>query len=250
MSPNKRSYALLLFSAIGIVIISLLSSHIVPLYDGVGFPDKPYRYVNPPSSAQKSSLSPSPAETVATITQGTNQADFSLASREQGPQVSFYIYQKSLITDPSIKTVGFKATPMAPDNNKPKNGQIAGNFYRFGAINPKSTIGFAPNENMAGYVDLRLPQGFSTTATVIYRSDAKSKWDKVDTKRVGNDIYEAHIRGFGDYALVPSKDAATDKPDSTFFIIYILAIIVVILSVILFALRHQHKKSKLRKKDK
>jgi hypothetical protein len=71
MNPQKKNYALLLLSAVGIVVISLLSSHIVPLYDGVGFPDEPYRYVNPPVTSKKT-LPPSPAETVATISHGTN----------------------------------------------------------------------------------------------------------------------------------------------------------------------------------
>jgi hypothetical protein len=124
MSAHKKNYVLLLASAVGIVVISLFSSRIVPLYDGVGFPDEPYRYVKPPTSTSKTTLPPSPAETVIAISQGTNQVDFNLVSREQGPQASFYIYHKALKVSPPVNAASFKATPMAPDNNKPKIGPM------------------------------------------------------------------------------------------------------------------------------
>jgi hypothetical protein len=199
MNPQKKNYALLLLSAVGIVVISLLSSHIVPLYDGVGFPDEPYRYVNPPVTSKKT-LPPSPAETVATISHGTNLDYLSLASREQGPQSSFYVYHKVLKVNPGLKTISLKAIPMAPDSNKPSAGQIAGNFYRFTVTEPKTEVTFSSSKGLIGYVDLRLPQSFPVGATIVYRNNSSSKWHRIKQIRF-HLFYFVYFGGRSSYTI-------------------------------------------------
>jgi hypothetical protein len=244
MSLAKRHWILLLVPAALIVGISLFSNHIVPLYDGVGFPDEPYRYVNPPTAAKKT-LPPSPAETNVVLSHSTNPNDFSFASREQGPQVNIYVYRLSLQSSAAVPKITFKAEPKDPGNTKTPKGKIAGNYYRFGAIGEGGTASFKTTEGI-GYLYLRLPQRFPAGASVIYRTSAKDKWQPLTTQRTGNDIYEAKLKGFGDYALVQSKDSSS-KPSLPFFVIYVLLFMLALLVAALLFVRFRLHKPKHRK---
>jgi hypothetical protein len=237
-----KKYWLLSTSVAGILIISFFSTHIVPLYDGVGFPDEPYRYVKAPKDAKNNSaLSPSPASTAVAISGGTNQSDVSLASREQGPQVSIYVYTQALKASSQTAKAALSATPsVSSDMNTPK-GPVAGNVYSFGyQINSGSLAIKQNNKEIRGYVDLRLPQNAGANAVMLYRSSASTAWRTLETLKVGNDIYQAPVDAFGDYALVPAKPAGSAYK-LKLIIICILTVAVLTLSGLLVVLRRKDK---------
>jgi hypothetical protein len=248
MNINKRNFALLLCSGLGIVLISLFSSHIVPLYDGVGFPDEPYRYVN--SSSQ--TLSPSPASAIANIDQGTNADDFNMVSREQGPQISIYIFQHSLKGPASPAKIPIEASPQDAATTKTPIGKIVGNFYRFTEVGGNK-LSFSKTLKRPGYIDLRLPQDIPQGADIMYRSQPTSSWQKVATTRVGSDVYEANLVGFGDYGLVHTNNIKTGndsgQPQSKRIVILIgLAIFFAITTTILVFIRLKLARPKNKKK--
>lgn len=242
-----KQHKLFAVSAAGIILVSLGSAHIVPLYDGVGFPDEPYRYVKAPVGTQNASLPPSPAQLSVRLANGTNQTDFTLASKEQGPQVSTYIYSLALSSGNNATKVLIKLEPKAPDTIKPKIGTIAGNIYSFSAAADQGNVTLKSTAHESrGYVDIRSPQKDGANAAMVYRRSANSGWQKIDTTKVGNDVYEANVQGFGDYALVPVKTTSSSR-DYKIPALIIMAGLVIILSAVLLALRRQNKKSKKHK---
>jgi|GEM_PF-1802989 len=241
-----KKYFLFFVSVTGIVLVSFFSSKIVPLYDGVGFPDEPYRYVKTPAGVQNANLPPSPAQTYVSLTNGTNQSDFTLATKEQGPQASIYVYSLALSSQSAAQAI-VKLEPKAPDTNKPKIGAIAGNIYNLSAAPDKGNVAFKSTAHESrGYVDLRLPQNAGVNAVMMYRSGTNQAWRNLGTTKVGNDIYEANIEGVGDYALVPAKVASANH-DYKILALVIMGVLVIVLAVILALLRQQDKKSKKHK---
>jgi hypothetical protein len=239
---------LLLVSAISIVVVALLSSRIVPIYDGVGFPDEPYRYVKPPASS-KATLPADTAAITIRLQDNTNPSDFGLASKEQGPQVNLYIYRLILSTEsPGTKAI-IRATPKDPANSKTSKGKVVGNIYELSAVSNGGTVSFKPKLNI-GFIDLRLPQGETANATMVFRPKPDKKWQILNTSQVGRDVYEASIVGFGDYALVPGSASSGSSAHSPAFIFLILITIIIALAIILAILRARDKKSKKRKASK
>jgi hypothetical protein len=236
-----KKHPLLLVSMLVIVGINIFSSHIVPIYDGVGFPDEPYRYVTPPAGQKNSALSPSPAQVSVSLSNGTNQSDIGLASKEQGPQVNIYIYRLALKGISASTKANIEAAPKSSSNLKTPVGNIAGNIYNLSAKANIGSLLFNPAKNK-GYIDLRLPQDIIPPATMVYRENDTSKWKSLDTQRVGSDVYESSIVGLGDYALVPTraKSANTQKTKGT--IIIVLFIVLVILVAALLVVRKKNKK--------
>jgi hypothetical protein len=243
-----KKHTLLLASMLSIVVISLFSSKIVPIYDGVGFPDEPYRYSKPPASQKKATLPPSPAEVSVDIKNNTNQSDVGLASKEQGPQVNIYVYRLALNAKSSSDKISLKAQPIAPESIKTSKGNIAGNAYHLSAVSNNGAVIF--NSGKKGYIDLRVPQGFYAPVKMVYRTKSNETWQPIETSRVGNDIYEASIVGFGDYALVPPTVKNTSGTHSPLFIIGILIALLIILITVLLIFGRRHNKTHKHKKLK
>src|SRR5581483_6600436 len=78
--------------------------HGVPLYDGIGFPDEPYRYVDPPAGSKAT-----PAPTLATAStdaaNGSNPHAFYANSAEVGPQIAIFLGPNAVVAPPSVSTI-------------------------------------------------------------------------------------------------------------------------------------------------
>ena len=62
----------------------------VPVYDGVGAPDEPYRYVSAPAGV-KSTPAPTSAAASTPVSAGASTNGLSLTSAETGPQVALFL---------------------------------------------------------------------------------------------------------------------------------------------------------------
>jgi hypothetical protein len=182
----------------------LASSATVPLYDGVGFPDQPYRYVSPPAGA-KHGPAAKPAQGTAPVVGAKNGEELSVQSDEQGPQILLDLQPNSVTAPASAKTVILTATPQAP-SAQPADGQIDGNVYRIAVTSDAGPAQFAA---IAGDAVLYLRAASLKPAPPVmeFRAVGSTTWTPQHTVHSGNDVFAISFKGAGDYALVHQRGA-------------------------------------------
>lgn len=186
---------------LGVVAVALVMAvrvpHSPPLYDGVGFPDEPYRWVEPPVGAPKTPAV-TPATTHAAITGGASAAVRAF-SAEQGPQIAFAIPEGGLKPPAGAHTVTLDAVAVAPPPIKPSDGTLVSNVYSLTAkADSAGTVGLSTGTTVV--VNLRADK--STQQGVVLETFTGNSWSQVATGQVGTDIYAAELGGFGRFALV------------------------------------------------
>jgi hypothetical protein len=188
--------------ALALVLVSLgwlASPSAVPVYDGVGNPDEPYRLVGG-----------TPAPGVATITVRAGDG-LELKSNEQGPQVLLDLGEGAL--QGSSRSVTLTAAPVTPDG-APTRGTFDGNAYRFTA----SGDGHLVAERAQGFLFLRAAVMTKPDPVIEFRSSPSAAWQEVRTARVGRDILSTPFRALGDYAVVRppgAKPTASISPSTS-----------------------------------
>ena len=175
----------------------LVTPHAVPVYDGVGMPDEPYRYVNAPHGAAVTAK-PTGAQDDVAVVDGVTASNGNLASAESGPQVTAYLPQGGLAA--SAGTVTIKVAPQAP-SEQPSDGRIDGNVYRLSITDPAGPVTFTAKA-MDAAVYLRATTAAQPGPVVEYRTGPGHPWHQVSTSRVGNDVYAGSLPTTGEYALV------------------------------------------------
>jgi len=204
---SKPKIKLILVAALAVISAAVVNGKAVPIYDGIGNPDEPYRYVQAPNLKAAQTSPPTEAAGLYNTSDLTNINRIYAASNEIGPQVAINLGQNSFILPPNAKTVDIKVEPLAPIV-QPKDGTIAGNVYRLTITSDAGAVKFSPaSSNDYRYIDLRLPQGSPANPVIEYRPQDGS-WLRLDTGQVGNDIYEAPIEGQGDFAMVIPKSVS------------------------------------------
>jgi len=200
---------LLALAGLAVILASISGGKAIPIYDGVGFPDEPYRYVKPPVSQKQATAAPTQALATVNASEIINNVNgVYVTSSESGPKVAITLGQNSLIMPRNAKTINIQAAPLAPPA-QPSDGTVAGNFYKLTITSDAGPVKFAPpSSSNYKYIDMRLPQGYPANPVMEYM-DSSGSWHKLDTSRVGNDIYEAQLNDFGDYALVIPKQASS-----------------------------------------
>jgi len=78
-----------------VVGLALIASAHAPLYDGVGFPDEPYRYLRSPAG-QARTAPPATAHGELKFADGVNTEKGDFATSELGPQFKLYVPAKSI----------------------------------------------------------------------------------------------------------------------------------------------------------
>lgn len=184
----------------------VLAPAAVPIYDGIGNPDQPYRYVNPPAGYQKTPAATS-AHAVVRVSGGVSQNGYA-NSQEVGPQVSVYFPTGALRAPSGAATIAVGATPQAPAPPLPKDGQIVGNVYRITATAGGKTADVVGTGHAAPTLQMRAPNG---KLTPVFEHRTSSGWQQVHTARIGFDIYQTALPALGDWALVQAKDAGSSS---------------------------------------
>lgn len=195
----------LLASFAALLVAWLLAPAVVPIYDGVSFPDEPYRYVQSPDG--KPTKPPTTAKaTVQVNAQGLSAAAYS-NSAEQGPQIVLYVPAGSLKAPAGATSIQVSETPLAPSAPLPADGTIVTNVYRVAAsttAGPVQIVG--KSENQLPTLQMRAPSAKQPGPVFEHRT-GNGSWQRADTLRVGQDIYQASAPQFGDWALVQLKSA-------------------------------------------
>lgn len=181
----KRLAAALLLVALG----RLASPTAVPVYDGVGTPDEPYRYVGTTNA-------PAPSVSATASVSGGVSGSLQLKSAETGPQVLVDLGGGAFAA-PS-RTVTLTAVPLAGDGEKVPQGTIDGNVYRI-TVSPGARLLV---EQAQGFLFLRAAVMTRPDPVVVHRPTPAAPWQQVKTVRAGRDILSTPFRSVGDYAVV------------------------------------------------
>jgi hypothetical protein len=191
MKQLRPAWWFALAGALGLAGL-LVAPRVMPLYDGIGFPDQPYQYAGPAAGGSR----PAPVST--TVPASQLHTGVTLASIETGPQIKAVFGPGAITLPGSAAEVVLSATPTAPTRSSGP-GKLVGNVY---AVQGTSHPG--PPEIKAGFANiyLRLPQqvSFSSPPVVVYRPSGAA-WQVLSTTQTGADIYAADFKGWGDYAL-------------------------------------------------
>ena len=187
---------------------ALVAPAAVPLYDGVGFPDEPYRWV--PKRGD------TPAATAATVRlkvkDGLNAGGLLANSKELGPQVSVYAPPQAFqLPSPSASDdITLTAQPMPLSTPAPP-GQAVSNVYELTLTSPAGPVTVRSNAQEPG-ITLRAVDTKEPLPVMYFRASPDQRWQRLETRQVGRDIFNAAAPGPGDYVL--SRAAAAARTDS------------------------------------
>lgn len=188
---RRRLLAAFLLVAIG----RLLSPTAVPVYDGIGAPDEPYRYVAAPAGTKKTAA-PTSARATSPVVGGVSTNGMSLTTAESGPQFSLFLPPRAVAT--GGPTLVVEATPLAP-TDQPVGARIDGNVYAV-TMTGQGAVSLTPQAALATLY-LRATSPRQPPPTMEHRAAVGRPWQPLDTARGGQDVYVSDFRGPGQYAL-------------------------------------------------
>jgi hypothetical protein len=169
-----------------------------PLYDGVNYPDEPYRFVTPPKGAP-TTKPPTSATATATVT-GGRAGQITLATKENAPQLSIDLPAGAAIVPSGTAGLTLTAQPIA-DIPVPQGKYLWSDVYDVratqGSVTRITDASGQPTITLRA-VNAQRPE------PVIARYDGTA-WSMLPTLPVGNDIYSAQFPGLGKYAVLGSK---------------------------------------------
>ena len=198
-------------AALAIVTIGLLATdQPVPINDGLGFPDQPYRLIGNGARGE-----PSIATGTAHVGADGRTEALSARSDESGPQVVLELGAGAYRGAPG-STVKLTATPV-PNTDPPSGGTVDSNTYR---VETNSTAGTPTQTPSAaqGFVFLRAIKASDPPPQILHRSSLGAPWTSLPSSRTGQDIVSASYAGTGDYLLlraIGAKDARRGPALST-----------------------------------
>lgn len=192
MSGARRSW---LAGAVLVTLGWLLSPTPVPVYDGVGVPDEPYRFVVPPAGTAPTAP-PTSGQAVTPVAHGAGTNGLIIATAEQSPQFSLFLPPGAMAARGGTITV--KAVPVAATGTA-VGATIAGNAYRVTMTDPAGPVTLTAK---AAIASLYLRAVAGTQEWVMeYRPKQGEPWQAKQTSRGGTDSFVASFAGAGEYAL-------------------------------------------------
>lgn len=200
--PATRWLAIAILALLG---AWLLAPAAVPIYDGIGNPDEPYRWVQSPSGTT-SKKAPTSAAVNLPVAHGVSRAGYA-NTRETGPQISVYMPAGALRPPAGVTSVTVSVKPLAPTGPAPAGGTFVSNVYRVTANAGGADVPIVGTGNQAPTLQMR--SASVTQPGPVFERFANGTWTPAKTTRVGNDIYQTQAADFGDWALVRTKAAAS-----------------------------------------
>jgi hypothetical protein len=207
---RRSRRGLLLATALALIVAWLTTNSPVPIYDGIGAPDEPYRYVSPPPG-DKVRTQPPTSAVADLVSRGTARV-VEMSTAEQGPQAQAFLAGQDLTVAPAAGTtaaassVTVTLTPLAPESG-PSGPRIDGNIYRL-SWDAGTSIAHFRNRG-SDQILLRAVKAPPPKATFLFRRSAAESWRRLPTSRVGADIYLTLVQGEGEYALTLDAPGAS-----------------------------------------
>ncbi len=195
-----RGTRLIVLTALGGLLFVLSTGAGQPLYDGIGFPDDPYRYVVQRSGAP-AQQPPSGASGSAPMQSGRTSRDLVVTTDESGPQAVAVLPAGTARGDGA--EVRVRLTPLAAPARLP-GAEPLGNTYRVSLDGSARVSG--------ALVQLRVPDGVEPPVVLLRRDG--DRWVPLDTRRVGLDVYAATFPVPGEVVAAQVRDASRlqDRP--------------------------------------
>ena len=211
----------------------LVAPNPVPVYDGLGAPDEPYRYVSPPQGATKTPP-PTSVAVDTPVQNGGSARGLSLQTNESGPQMSVFLpqYALSARSGPIHIAVSPAAATDAPDGTT-----VDGNVYVFAVSAPGGDVGFDPVHGANATLYLRSTSQGLPQPNMYYRPDGTSPWTGLATTSGGLDIRVASFKGKGQYVLALAVAAKPDGGGGTPVLPLVLVGLVVVLAAVVLVVR-------------
>jgi hypothetical protein len=196
---RRRAWITLALSVLAVgAVTAIRPANPVPLYDGIGFPDEPYRWLEAPAGTAKTPPVTPATATVQVTSQGSTDSVRAF-SAEQGPQIAFALRDGALAPPAGATSVHLLAQATPNPSAAPQDGALVSNVYRLTATAaPAGTVALHPGSKII--VNLRSDK--ASNDTVLLETFSGGKWNQQATTRVGTDIYAGTLPAFGDFALV------------------------------------------------
>jgi hypothetical protein len=229
---RHRARIRLLGAAAALVTAWLVTPHAIPLYDGIGVPDEPYRYVSPPAGYQKTPAASSVSVPFA-ATNGTNPKGGLVQTAEVSSQSGMYFLPNGLKGPTSTKTFTISITPEAPSGSTP--GAVDGNVYRI-AFLADGKAGATLTATGRNTVYIQRATSAKVAAADLYYRPAGGSWTTIPDTKGGTDSFQGYFAGPGDYALVPTKAAKTSSSHVLLIVILVLVVVAMAGAVVLIRL--------------
>lgn len=213
----------------------------VPLYDGVGFPDEPYRYVQPPAG-YRHTAAPTSATGHVAASKGVSDDFFDAPSEEQGPQVEVYASAGSLRGGPAVRGFDTRVDPGAP-GPAAQGMRFEGNAYHLTlTATPSGPITLTPpTDQIWIWIALRSTTSSPHGPVIVYRPTPSSPWVAKPTDQTGIDVFATHVLGSGDYALVylpkPAGSARRGSGGGATSLVVVLGVSLGLVAVVIVAVR-------------
>jgi hypothetical protein len=199
---RRRGWWAILLAVLGVgaaMLVSPLRSP--PLYDGIGFPDEPYRWVQaPPGSPKTPPVTPATAKVrvgvdgVVPVLKGL--------SAEQGAQIAFQIEGDSLVLPKGGTTLSASALAGRNPTTAPPDGTLVSNVYTLAVT---ADVPGEPTLAPGKTAIINMRSSKTTNDTIVLEKLEAGTWSQVATGRVGSDIYAAELDSLGQFALVQLK---------------------------------------------
>jgi hypothetical protein len=168
----------------------------LPLYDGIGFPDEPYRFVQAPKGAP-ATAPPTTGRASSTVSAGRTH-QLTANSAEQAPQVSVRIPPGRLAVPSGTARVSLTAAPAQPPTVA--NGQyLWSNVYDV-VVSPQAEL---RSGGLQATITLRAATGQRPEPKIAHYVDGR--WTMLPTFATGRDIYIAELTQFGRFAVIGAK---------------------------------------------
>ena len=219
----------LIAAAAALATAWIAAPHAVPLYDALGIPDEPYRYVTPPAGYQQT---PPPSSISVTLpaANGTNTGGLLVQTKEQTSQVGIFLTPSSLSGPADTKTFTATITPEAPDGPTP-SGPIDGNLYRIALLADGAPATLKPTADSLPYVQ-RATSATIAAAKLMYRPTGGT-WRELPDSKGGTDSFTGYFAGPGDYALVVAKAPASSSSHILVIVVLVLVVVAMVGAVVL-----------------
>lgn len=170
-----------------------------PLYDGVGVPGEPYRWVVAPVGAPSAPPAAGAEQQVA-LAGGRNGSPVTVLTVEQGPQ-ALVVLEPGAVRSASDRVV-VRLEPGVPPRDVP-GVAAASNAY---ALVLEAADGSRVRLSGAPLVQLRVPSDVRPPVALLLERDGR--WEALRTRRTGADVYSAALPVAGRVVAVRVLDAA------------------------------------------
>ena len=197
----RRLAAMGLATALLALVWLVMTPTGLPLYDGLGLPQEPYRYLQPPRG-QPNGLPPTAIHRALIVAHG-NSPIYKVSTGESPPQAYFIMQYRALKILPGVRRIVIDVIAVPPPAPPPSGSKFDGNIYRYSV----TTSSGAPVPLRGGPkvgVELR---GTGTPGTPTVAQYVGGQWVKLPTLvLLGTNYYLTNVRSLGNFTLLlPAK---------------------------------------------